>query len=52
MQTITWEQFKKLVDKELMGANPEIDYIDTMVYPEAQNLSVHFNKDENSVIIH
>ena len=52
MQTITWEQFKKLVDKELKGANPEIDYIDTSIYPTAKDLSVHLDKGDNSVIIH
>jgi len=47
---MTWKEFKTLVEKELDGSDPEIDYIDTDIDPE--HLEVFFNKDDNTIRIH
>lgn len=49
-----WSEFKKLVDKELKGKDPEIDYID-ISYPDTKyNVStpnVYIDSSDNSMAI-
>lgn len=49
-----WSEFKKLVDKELNGKDPEIEYID-ISYPdikhEMSKPNVYIDSSDNSMAI-
>jgi len=47
---MTWNEFKEYVDKELKGKNPEIDYIDTVNFPDITTTNVIVY--HNSMVIH
>ncbi len=46
-----WSEFKALVEKELDGLDPEIEYIDISA-TFIKHMDVYLDKDHNSFAIH
>lgn len=43
---MTWDEFKFFVDNKLEGKNPEIDYIETVDFPEFETIKVEVYRNK------